>query len=70
MRVIYVVFFIVGQDKLNVEAFPDPKVQGVTLYLSDFTRPVADKLMNGDMFSGKYERIIYYWFNTAVEAAV
>lgn len=42
----------VPQDKLNVEAFSDPKVKGVTLYLSDFSRPVADKLMNGDMFSG------------------
>jgi len=49
--------FFVGvcgrQDKLNVEAFSDPKVQGVTLYLSDFSRPVADKLMNGDIFSGR-----------------
>ncbi len=36
-----------------MEAFTDPKVQGVTLYLSDFSRPVADKLMNGDIFSGR-----------------
>lgn len=35
-----------------MEAFSDPKVKGVTLYLSDFSRPVADKLMNGDIFSG------------------
>ncbi|CAN0314514.1 unnamed protein product, partial [Ectocarpus sp. 4 AP-2014] len=42
---------LVFKDKLNVEAFSDPKVQGVTLYLSDFARPVADKLMNGDIFS-------------------
>eukprot|EP00903_Cladosiphon_okamuranus_P018685 g17198.t1 len=42
---------LVFKDKLNVEAFPDPKVKGVTLYLSDFSRPVADKLLNGDMFS-------------------
>lgn len=35
-----------------MEAFEDPQVKGVTLYLSDFSRPVADKLMNGDMFSG------------------
>lgn len=40
------------QDKLNVVAFADPKVQGVTVYLSDFSRPVADKLLNGDIFSG------------------
>ncbi|CAB1121474.1 unnamed protein product [Ectocarpus sp. CCAP 1310/34] len=42
---------LVFKDKLNVEAFSDPKVKGVTLYLSDFARPVADKLMNGDIFS-------------------
>lgn len=36
-----------------MEAFSDPKVKGVTLYLSDFSRPVADKLMNGDIFSGE-----------------
>lgn len=47
-----VLLFFWLQDKLNVEAFSDPKVKGVTLYLSDFSRPVADKLMNGDMFSG------------------
>lgn len=41
------------QDKLKVEAFSDPKVQGVTLYLSDFDRPVADKLLKGDIFSGE-----------------
>lgn len=44
------------QDKLNVEAFSDPKVKGVTLYLSDFSRPVADKLINGDIFSGRHLR--------------
>ncbi|CAM9386530.1 unnamed protein product [Ascophyllum nodosum] len=39
------------KDKLNVEAFSDPKVKGVTLYLSDFSRPMADKLVKGDFFS-------------------
>ncbi|CAM9230854.1 unnamed protein product [Choristocarpus tenellus] len=42
---------LIFKDTLNVEAFSDPKVDGVTLYLSDFTRPVSDKLMNGDFFS-------------------
>lgn len=37
-----------------MEAFSDPMVEGVTLYLSDFTRPVADKLINGDIFSGAF----------------
>lgn len=41
-----------------MEAFSDPKVKGVTLYLSDFSRPVADKLMNGDIFSGKPHRYL------------
>lgn len=41
-----------------MEAFSDPKVKGVTLYLSDFARPVADKLMNGDIFSGKAHRYL------------
>jgi CreA protein len=36
---------------LRVEAFPDPKVSGVQLYLSDFQRPVTEKLAKGDIFS-------------------
>eukprot|EP00611_Tribonema_gayanum_P002495 TRINITY_DN11862_c0_g1_i1.p1 TRINITY_DN11862_c0_g1~~TRINITY_DN11862_c0_g1_i1.p1 ORF type:complete len:228 (+),score=59.41 TRINITY_DN11862_c0_g1_i1:98-781(+) len=32
------------KDTLNVEAFADPKVQGVTLYISDFSRPLAEKI--------------------------
>ena len=34
-----------------MEAFPDPKVSGVQLYLSDFSRPVTEKLSKGDIFS-------------------
>ena len=39
------------KDTLKVEAFLDPKVQGVQLYLSDFQRPVTEKLAKGDIFS-------------------
>ena len=41
----------VFKDTLKVEAFPDPKVSGVQLYLSDFSRPVTEKLSKGDIFS-------------------
>ncbi|CAM9281203.1 unnamed protein product [Discosporangium mesarthrocarpum] len=42
---------LVFKDTLNVEAFGDPKVEGVSIYLSDFTRPVTDRIINGDIFS-------------------
>ncbi|CAM9737998.1 unnamed protein product [Heterosigma akashiwo] len=41
---------LVFKDTLNVEAFADPKVEGVTLYLSDFTRPITERLQK-DFFS-------------------
>ena len=37
-------FFL--KDKLKVSAFTDPKVTGVTLFLSDFDRPALEKLNN------------------------
>ena len=42
---------LVFKDVLKVEAFSDPKVAGVQLYLSDFQRPVTEKLAKGDLFS-------------------
>eukprot|EP00435_Cladocopium_sp_Y103_P065021 s1620_g26.t2 len=39
------------KDTINVEAFEDPKVSGVTLYISDFSRSVADRVSKGDFFS-------------------
>jgi len=42
---------LVFKDTLRVEAFEDPKVAGVQLYLSDFQRPVTEKLAKGDIFS-------------------
>lgn len=45
-----------------MEAFSDPKVKGVTLYLSDFSRPVGDKLLSGDFFSGKFIKTSHQQF--------
>ena len=42
---------LVFKDTLSVKAFADPKVAGVQLYLSEFQRPVAEKLASGDVFS-------------------
>ena len=41
---------LVFKDKLIVDAFADPKVEGVTLYVSDFERPVTERLQK-DFFS-------------------
>ena len=40
---------LVFKDTLKVEAFDDPKVSGVQLYLSDFQRPATEKLAKGDL---------------------
>mmetsp|Transcript_47482 Transcript_47482/g.111045 ORF Transcript_47482/g.111045 Transcript_47482/m.111045 type:complete len:240 (-) Transcript_47482:87-806(-) len=41
----------VFKDTINVEAFEDPKVSGVSLYISDFSRSLADRMSKGDFFS-------------------
>jgi len=41
---------LIFKDSINVEAFQDPKVQGVTLYISDFRRPLTERLAK-DFFS-------------------
>mmetsp|Transcript_30523 Transcript_30523/g.97407 ORF Transcript_30523/g.97407 Transcript_30523/m.97407 type:complete len:208 (-) Transcript_30523:113-736(-) len=40
----------VFKDTLKIEAFDDPKIQGVSLYISDFSRPITDRLQK-DFFS-------------------
>ena len=35
---------IVFKDTLNIESFDDPKVKGVTLYISNFERPLNERL--------------------------
>ena len=44
---------LVFKDTLKIEAFSDPKVDGVQLYLSDFQRPVTEKLAKGDVVRSK-----------------
>ena len=40
---------LVFKDTLKVEAFSDPKVSGVQLYLSDFQRSATEKFAKGDL---------------------
>ena len=42
---------LVFKDTLNIERFEDPKVQGVVLYISNFERPVTEKLSKGNFFN-------------------
>lgn len=32
------------KDTLKISAFEDPKIEGITLYLADFERPITEKL--------------------------
>ncbi|KAJ1445109.1 CreA protein-domain-containing protein [Pelagophyceae sp. CCMP2097] len=41
---------LVFKDKLVIEAFEDPKIEGVTVYISDFERPLTERLQK-DFFS-------------------
>mmetsp|Transcript_30702 Transcript_30702/g.45443 ORF Transcript_30702/g.45443 Transcript_30702/m.45443 type:complete len:261 (-) Transcript_30702:188-970(-) len=41
---------LVFKDTLVVESFDDPKVKGVTLYVTNFQRPITDRLQK-DFFS-------------------
>ena len=41
---------LIFKDTLVVDAFADPKVEGVTIYVSDFQRPITDRLKK-DFFS-------------------
>jgi len=41
---------LVFKDTLTVESFDDPKVRGVTLYISNFQRPLTERLQK-DFFS-------------------
>ena len=38
-------------DTVDVVSIDDPRVEGVTLYLSDFTRSITAKLSSGDLFN-------------------
>jgi catabolite regulation protein CreA len=38
---------LVFKDTLQIEAFDDPKIQGVTLYISNFQKPITERLNAG-----------------------
>jgi CreA protein len=42
---------LVFKDTLTIEAFPDPKVEGVNLYISNFAIPVTERISKGKFFS-------------------
>lgn len=42
---------LVFKDTLSIERFEDPKVKGVILYISNFDRPVTEKLSKGNFFN-------------------
>jgi catabolite regulation protein CreA len=35
---------LIFKDQIKVNAFEDPKVKGVQLYITDFERPVTERL--------------------------
>ena len=37
---------LIFKDSMRINAFEDPKIEGITLYLSDFERPINEKLTN------------------------
>ncbi|CEM11152.1 unnamed protein product [Vitrella brassicaformis CCMP3155] len=41
---------LIFKDTLNVEAWSDPKVEGVTIYIADFARPITERFQK-DFFS-------------------
>ncbi|GAX13886.1 hypothetical protein FisN_5Lh217 [Fistulifera solaris] len=41
---------LVFKDTLQVESFEDPKVRGVTLYISNFQRPINERLSSAKNF--------------------
>lgn len=42
---------LVFKDNLQIERFEDPKVKGVVLYISNFERPVTEKIGSGNFFT-------------------
>jgi len=42
---------LVFKDTLQIERFDDPKVKGVTLYISNFDRPITEKLSGKNFFN-------------------
>lgn len=42
---------LVFKDTLQIERFEDPKIKGVVLYISNFERPLTEKIGNGNFFN-------------------
>mmetsp|Transcript_7790 Transcript_7790/g.11918 ORF Transcript_7790/g.11918 Transcript_7790/m.11918 type:complete len:196 (-) Transcript_7790:92-679(-) len=42
---------LVFKDTLTIESFDDPKVRGVTLYVSNFQKPLTERLSKGELFT-------------------
>lgn len=42
---------LVFKDTLQIERFDDPKIKGVVLYVSNFDRPITEKIGKGNFFN-------------------
>jgi len=65
---------LVFKDTLNVESFDDPKVKGVTLYISSFQRPLNERIQK-DFFSdpgfARYEDVSrWFYVNHVMETSI
>jgi catabolite regulation protein CreA len=48
---------LVFKDTLQIESFDDPKVKGVTLYISNFQRPITERLTSSFMTDPSYTSV-------------
>ena len=49
---------LVFKDTLQIESFDDPKVQGVTLYISNFQRPITERLTSNFLQDPSYASVV------------
>jgi catabolite regulation protein CreA len=49
---------LVFKDTLQIESFDDPKVQGVTLYISNFERPITERLTSNFLQDPSYASVV------------
>lgn len=48
---------LVFKDTLQIESFDDPKVRGVTLYISNFQRPITERLTSNFLQDPSYASV-------------
>lgn len=48
---------IVFKDTLQIESFDDPKIKGVTLYISNFQRPLTERLTSNFLADPSYASV-------------